>query len=242
MITTDCASSDSKTRDGHRRPRHDCALLFFSTSFTDEQATQGHSPYVFFSCMALVGASLLPDSSSKASMNRAIPSTCCPRVGRYEKQRPSRRTVSQPVIVPSSWCSEGRSVVATAGGRRGGKSAVRARCRSTTATTNKGTAVRLGLLAFAGHASRHGSMLRRGRRPQKTRPPHQAASTLARHGQQRPLRQVELATKLVTHSRGLNINYFLDSSPSSSETENQSLVSLTIDVYSINRSTNRLQY
>jgi len=75
MITTDCASSDSKTRDGHRRPRHDCALLFFSTSFTDEQATQGHSPYVFFSCMALVGASLLPDSSSKASMIRAIPST-----------------------------------------------------------------------------------------------------------------------------------------------------------------------
>jgi len=75
MITTDCASSDSKTRDGHRRPRHDCALLFFSTSFTDEQATQGHSPYVFFSCMALVGASLLPDSSSKASMNRAIPSS-----------------------------------------------------------------------------------------------------------------------------------------------------------------------
>jgi len=74
-LTTDCASSDSKTRDGHRRPRHDCALLFFSTSFTDEQATQGHSPYVFFSCMALVGASLLPDSSSKASMNRAIPSS-----------------------------------------------------------------------------------------------------------------------------------------------------------------------
>jgi len=75
MITTDCASSDSKTRDGHRRPRHDCALLFFSTSFTDEQATQGHFPYVFFCCMALVGASLLPDSSSKASMIRAIPST-----------------------------------------------------------------------------------------------------------------------------------------------------------------------
>jgi len=74
MNTTDCASSDSKTRDGHRRPRHDCALFFSSTSFTDEQATQGNSPYVFFSCMALVGASLLPDSSSRACRIRAVPS------------------------------------------------------------------------------------------------------------------------------------------------------------------------
>ena len=75
MNTTDCASSDSKTRDGHRRPRHDCASYFFATSFTGEQETQGHSPNVFFSCMALVGASLLPDSSSRACRIRAIPSS-----------------------------------------------------------------------------------------------------------------------------------------------------------------------
>jgi len=91
MNTTDCASSDSNTRDGHRRPRHDCALLFFATSFTDEQATQGHSLYVFFSCMGLVGASLLPDSSSRACRIRAIPSIHSTQRPRNGQQRASLR-------------------------------------------------------------------------------------------------------------------------------------------------------